>query len=76
MILQITRQADGEEQENLVDGVSDVVSSISEISYVEKDNTLRKIVFDAPYKENNKLLNIYLLNDDGKTIKKVYQSTY
>lgn len=76
MILQITRQADGEEQENLVDGVSDVVYSISEISYVEKDNTLRKIVFDAPYKENNKLLNIYLLNDDGKTIKKVYQSTY
>lgn len=72
MILQITREVNGQEEEQLIDGVSDVVTTKDNLTYVEKDKTFQKIIFDDSWKEENRMMNIYLLNDEGKTIKRIY----
>jgi len=72
MILQITREVNGQEEEQLIDGVSDVVTAKDNLTYIEKDKTFQKIIFDDSWKEENRMMNIYLLNDEGKTIKRIY----
>lgn len=73
MILQITRMVNEEEEENLLDGVSDVTVSKDNVAYVAKNGYVQAETFADNYKETNNLISIYLLNDEGKTIKRIYR---
>jgi len=74
MILQITREVNDEEQEGLIDGISDITISKENISYTTKQGIFEKEDFKDEWKEVNRLVHIYLLNDEGKTIKRIYNS--
>ena len=69
MILQYSREIDGERLDTIIDGVVSVNETESKVDvHVEKNE--RSITKSYSKAENN-IFNMYLLNDNFKTLKKL-----